>query len=110
MRITITQRAGELERFAPTAFDSIVGAEVPFKLEDVQVSTARVFAVAVHQDGTAVDLTLDVDPSPSFNLHDALTRSSEFRFIGGSLRVIGVRRRHDGVGLRGDQTCWRSAT
>jgi hypothetical protein len=69
MRFTITHRAGEHERFALTAFDSQIGKDTPVKTPRGAVP-GRIVAATVTDDGTAVELTIEVpDGSP---ISDAL--------------------------------------
>ena len=46
--------------YAPHAFDSCIGQEVPFKIEGVERSRATVIAVKVDADGTGATWTVDI--------------------------------------------------
>ena|SRR6266498_4116406 len=58
-RIQFRQNAGEHERFAPTAFDSQIGKEVPIRLNDEWLGTAIIVAAEVTDNGRAVLLTYE---------------------------------------------------
>ncbi|MFJ3826227.1 hypothetical protein [Streptomyces nodosus] len=59
MKMTVEQPAGDGERFAPDAFDSQVGQEVPVKTPD-GTKTGRVTGARVAADGQSVEIELDV--------------------------------------------------
>lgn len=60
MQMDIVMAAGENERFAPTAFESQVGREVPVFIGE-QRKPGRVVAARVEQDGCSAVLTVQVD-------------------------------------------------
>lgn len=60
-RVQLRQNAGEHERFAPEAFVSQIGTEVPVKFNDEQVATAIIVDARVTDDGRAVLLTYEIN-------------------------------------------------
>lgn len=61
MRVEFYQRAGEHERYAPHAFDSIIGQDAPFKIKDAECGRAAVVAVKVDEDGRGATWTVDLE-------------------------------------------------
>lgn len=60
MRIEFHQPAEEHERYAPHAFDRIIGQEAPFKIEGAERGLATVVAVKVDEDGRGAVWTVDI--------------------------------------------------
>jgi hypothetical protein len=58
--MTLRLRATRGERFAPDAFDDQLGNEIPLTISSRQVGLTRLIAAKVHEDGSAVDLTIEV--------------------------------------------------
>jgi hypothetical protein len=48
------------DRYAPHAFDRVIGATAPFKLAGVAHGVARVVAVVVDEDGLGATWTADI--------------------------------------------------
>jgi hypothetical protein len=61
MRVEFRHNAGEHERFAPEAFARQIGKEIPIKLNDERIATARIMGAEVIDDGRAVLLSCEVD-------------------------------------------------
>ncbi|MEZ0089962.1 hypothetical protein [Streptacidiphilus sp. EB129] len=65
-RITVSQMAKFGEVFASDCFDSSVGKHVPFRIDGQSVTTCKLLAVEVADDGLSVQLTLETpDDEPS---------------------------------------------
>ena len=60
MRVEFYQPADEHERYAPHAFDRLVGQEAPFKIEGTERGRATVAAVKVDDDGRGATWTVDI--------------------------------------------------
>ncbi|MFJ6841354.1 hypothetical protein ACIQRE_01645 [Streptomyces griseoluteus] len=60
MKICFQQPAPEGEVFAPDAFDTQVGKEIPIRLETRTV-TGRLIKAVVAADGRSADLTVEAD-------------------------------------------------
>jgi hypothetical protein len=60
VRIKFYHPAGEHERYAPHAFDRLIGQEAPFKIEGAERGRATVIAVKVNEDGTGAEWTVDI--------------------------------------------------
>lgn len=76
MKLTIVQHAEDGLLFAPTAFDSQIGKDVPVRF-DSKALPGRVVAAQVSQDGTTVELTVDFAEPPAFGA-DTLVRLGEW--------------------------------
>jgi len=63
MRISIRQRAGEHERFGPSAFDSQLGQKVPLTVGDQFDGIATLVAADVSTDGSEVEVAFEVPDS-----------------------------------------------
>jgi len=61
MRVEFHQPAGEHERYAPHAFDRLVGQDAPFKIEGAERGRATVVAVKVDEDGRGATWTVDIE-------------------------------------------------
>ena len=68
MRVEFHQAAGEHERYAPHAFDGLIGKTVPWNLRETEDSpilstpgTATVIAVTVDEDGKGATWTVDFE-------------------------------------------------
>lgn len=93
MRIEFWQPSGTVnvpgkgeftERYAPHAFDGLVGKSAPFKIEGVEHGQVTVVAVEVAEDGSGATWTVEV-PDGAANL---LTRSGEPRGMSFSIPEI----------------------
>lgn len=72
------QRAGEHERFAPTAFDSQIGKTIPVNLDSGSTPGGLV-AAKVSPDGQQVELTVEVDDrDPSAGFIESVGRPMSF--------------------------------
>ena len=60
LRIEFYQPAEEHERYAPHAFDRLVGQEAPFKIAGTERGRGIVLAVKVDEDGRGATWTVDV--------------------------------------------------
>lgn len=49
------------ERYAPHAFDRLIGQEAPFKIEGAERGRATVVAVKVDEDGAGATWTVDIE-------------------------------------------------
>jgi hypothetical protein len=59
-KLTFWQRATPGERFAPDAFEAQLGKEIKLLVESQHAGVARLLAAKVSEDGTAVELTIEV--------------------------------------------------
>lgn len=72
--VEVVQEAPEHHTFAPDVFSSQIGKVVPLKVEGRQIDNCKVVAAVVSEDGSSVNLTLEVPdglfPAPpmSFDL------------------------------------------
>jgi hypothetical protein len=60
VRVEFYQPAEEHERYAPHAFDRIIGQDAPFKIEGTEHGRATVVAVKVDEDGRGATWTVDI--------------------------------------------------
>jgi hypothetical protein len=60
-KLTFWQRAAPGERFAPDAFEAQLGKEIKLLVESQHAGVARLLAAKVSEDGTVVELTIEVD-------------------------------------------------
>jgi hypothetical protein len=60
-KLTFRQRAEPGTRFAPDAFESQLGKEIPLLINSHQNGVAHLLAAKVSEDGTEVELTIEVD-------------------------------------------------
>lgn len=58
--MTLRLRASRGERFAPDAFDDQLGKEIPLTFSSRQLGLTRLIAAKVNEDGSVVDLTIEV--------------------------------------------------
>jgi hypothetical protein len=72
MRVEFYQPADEHERYAPHAFDGIIGQEMPLKIGGADRGRATVAAVRVDEDGAGVTWTLDIAGDVADRLGEAL--------------------------------------
>lgn len=63
-RFTMHQRAAPGERFAPNAWDKVIGQEVSVRLPDDSTRTGKLVAAKVVEKGYAVDLTIELPENP----------------------------------------------
>lgn len=96
MRISCWQPAGLVhvpgkgdfpERFAPGAFDSVIGTEVPMTLNQREIGRATVISADVDDDGSGVMLTLETEFMPPAGTHIFGTLHDEMMMQVKSLRI-----------------------
>jgi hypothetical protein len=87
MRVELRQNAGEHERFASDAFASQISKDVPIKLNDERIGTARVLGARVIDDGRTVLLSYEVDhPDVLASIQNgAFERNGWFNLVGPGL-------------------------
>ena len=61
MRVEFYQSAGEHERYAPHAFDRLIGQDAPFKIGGIERGRATVVKVVVDEDGRGATWTVDIE-------------------------------------------------
>lgn len=61
MRVEFYQPAAEDERYAPRAFDGLIGQDAPFKINGTERGSATVVAVVVDGDGGGATWTVDIE-------------------------------------------------
>ena len=59
-RVTFTQPAEPGTQFAPDAFGSQIGRNVPVNIEGHEIDGGKILAAQVADDGKSVDLTVEV--------------------------------------------------
>ncbi len=72
MRVKFWHPADEHERYAPHAFDSLIGQEVPFKIEGAERGRTTVVAVEVAEDGSGATWTVDISGGEPGQVADLL--------------------------------------
>lgn len=60
MRITVREHAEQNTRFAPGCFSSQVGKTMPLNVEGIPAGRATLVTAKVSDDGSSVELTLEI--------------------------------------------------